>query len=44
MIKEYKKPLDNQKRALIECRLDEIFTRRTCFESLNMALKKIYAK
>lgn len=42
MLKEYKESPDNQKKVHIECRFDEIFTRRTCFESLNQALKRIY--
>jgi len=33
---------DDQKKAKIESRFDEIFTRQTCFASLNQALKRIY--
>jgi len=33
---------DNQKKARIKSRFDEIFTRQTCFASLNQALKRIY--
>lgn len=41
-LKEYKKSPDDQKKARIESRFDEIFTRQTCFASLNQALKRIY--
>ena len=41
-LKEYKELPDDQKKAWIELRFDEIFTRKTCFASLNQALKRIY--
>jgi hypothetical protein len=41
-LKEYKESPDDQKKAGIESQFDEIFTRQTCFASLNQALKRIY--
>lgn len=41
-LKEYKELPDDQKKARIKSRFDEIFTQQTCFASLNQALKRIY--
>lgn len=42
MLKEYKESPMDEKKVCIECFFDEIFTRKTCFESLNLALKRIH--
>jgi len=41
-LKEFKENPDEQKKADIKARFDEIFTKETCFASLNNALKRIY--
>jgi len=41
-LKKYKDAPDDQKKAMIESRFDEIFTQQTCFASLNQALKRIH--
>ncbi|MCK4829520.1 transposase, partial [bacterium] len=42
-LKDYKKSPNEEKKKLIEERFDEICTTKTCFVSLNQALKRIYA-
>lgn len=41
-LKNYKEAPDEQKRAGIDSRFDEIFTQKTCFASLNETLKRTY--
>ena len=41
-LKEYKELPDDSKKARIELQFDTIFTRETCFASLNQALKRIH--
>jgi len=41
-LKEYKTLPDEQKKAELQARFDEIFTGNTCFASLNQALKRIH--
>jgi hypothetical protein len=41
-LKDFKKYPDISKRAGIVARFDEIFTEKTCFATLNSALKRIY--
>jgi hypothetical protein len=41
-LKKFKEEPDEQKKADIEAKFDEIFTKETCFASLNNALKRIH--
>ena len=41
-LKTYKQKPDQEKRADLEQRFDQIFTTRTCYERLNQALKRIH--
>ena len=41
-LKNFKEQPDDQKKADIEAQFDKIFTQKTCFASLNNALKRIY--
>ncbi len=41
-LKEFKKNPEQQKKADIEARFDKIFTKETCFASLNNVLKRIH--
>jgi len=41
LLKEYRKSPDEQKKAELRSRSDEIFTGNTCFASLNQTLKRI---
>lgn len=41
-LKEFKENPEQQKKAGIEARFDEIFTKETCFASLNNVLKRIH--
>jgi hypothetical protein len=41
-LKDYKEAANETKRAELEARFDDIFTSKTCFASLNQALKRIY--
>lgn len=41
-LKDFKEHPDDQKRAAIEVRFDEIFTEKTCFATLNCTLKRIH--
>jgi len=41
-LKNFKEQPDDQKKADIEAQFDKIFTKKTCFASLNNALKRIY--
>ena len=41
-LKDFKKHPDQQKRAGIEKQFDEIFTEKTCYATLNNALKRIH--
>ncbi len=41
-LKAYKQAPDDKKKAELERRFDQIFTTRTCYETLNQALKRIY--
>jgi len=41
-LKKFKELPDDQKKADIEAQFDKIFTQKTCFASLNNALKRIY--
>ena len=42
ILKGYKEAPAKAKKAEIEERFDEIFTQKTCFETLNLALKRLY--
>jgi hypothetical protein len=42
ILKGYKEAPAKAKKAEIEERFDEIFTQKTCFETLNLALKQLY--
>lgn len=42
MLKEYKKVPSETKKTKIEKRFDEIFTQKTCFATLNLALKRLH--
>ncbi|WP_289023252.1 transposase, partial [uncultured Desulfobacter sp.] len=41
-LKNFKEQPDDRKKADIEAQFDKIFTQKTCFASLNNALKRIY--
>ena len=41
-LKKFKEQPDDRKKADIEAEFDKIFTQKTCFASLNNALKRIY--
>lgn len=41
-LKKFKNQPDEHKKAAIKAQFDEIFTKKTCFECLNSALKRIY--
>lgn len=41
-LKTYKQAPDDKKKSELEERFDEIFTTRTCYETLNQALQRIY--
>ena len=41
-LKEFKAQPGNEKKASIKAKFDEIFTKKTCFASLNNALKRIH--
>jgi hypothetical protein len=42
-LKEYRKEPSVGKKTAIEARFDEVFTTKTCFETLNQALKRLHA-
>ena len=41
-LKKYKKAPDQGKKKKLEARFDEIFTEKTCFQTLNLTLQRIY--
>jgi len=41
-LKDYKKFPDKEKKVQLEKRFDELYTSRTCFASLNLALKRLH--
>ena len=41
-LKEFKAQPGNEKKTVIKAKFDEIFTKKTCFASLNNALKRIH--
>jgi hypothetical protein len=42
-LKDYRETPTSEKKIAIELRFEEIFTTKTCFESLNQALKRLHA-
>lgn len=41
-LKDYKSSPCKQTKKALECRFDEIFSQRTCFQTLNLALQRIH--